>query len=97
MNIQHKNDERKGTFYIEKEGSRVAELTYSKQDGQKFIINHTEVSDELRGKGVGEQLVMAAVDYARENNMKILPLCSFTKTIFEKNESIRDVLSDDEI
>lgn len=93
MNIQHNSDESKGSFFIEKDGSRIAELIYSKMSGQKFIIDHTEVSDELRGKGTGKQLVMAVAEYARENNMKILPLCPFAKVIFDKNESIRDVLS----
>lgn len=93
MDIQHKINETKGTFFIEKDGSRVAELNYSIRGGKKFIIDHIEVSGERRGKGIGKLLVMAAVDYARENNMNILPLCSFAKVIFEENESIRDVLS----
>ena len=45
--------------------------------GRKMIIEHTEVSDELRGQNVGYQLVHTAVEYARANNIKIIPLCPF--------------------
>lgn len=93
MIIQHEEGDTKGSFYIEDGDSRVAELTYSKRGSHKIIIDHTEVTEQLREKGVGKQLVMAAVEYARENDLKILPLCSFTKSVFEKVDEIRDVLS----
>lgn len=49
-----------------------------------MIIDHTEVSDELRGKNVGYQLVHTAVEYARANHIKIIPLCPFAKSVFDK-------------
>lgn len=36
-------------------------------------------------------LVMSAVDFARANNIKIMPLCPFAKAQFEKDASIQDV------
>lgn len=93
MNVQHESNETKGVFFIEREGERIAHMTYSKWGNQKFIIDHTEVSDALRGKGAGKQLVMAAVSYARENEMKILPLCPFAQSVFGKMKEIQDVLS----
>ena len=92
MQIKHDTAATKGSFYIEKEGKRVAEMTYSKAGPERIIIDHTEVVDEERGEGLGKKLVYQAVDYARENNLKILPLCPFAKSVFEKNEDIRDVL-----
>ena len=93
MNIQHQVSDTKGAFFIEENGSKLAEMTYSKWGDGKFIIDHTEVSDKLRGKGAGKQLVYAAVNYARENHMKILPLCPFAKSVFDKTPAIQDVLS----
>ena len=93
MKVQHESNETKGVFYIEDNGERIAHMTYSKWGNKKFIIDHTEVSDELRGKGAGKQLVMAAVYYARENEMKILPLCPFAQSVFGKDKEILDVLS----
>ncbi|MCL4113420.1 UNVERIFIED_CONTAM: hypothetical protein GTU68_051223 [Idotea baltica] len=67
-------------------------MTYSKAGPQLWIINHTEVSEQLRGKGAGRQLLDAIVAKARAEEIKILPLCPFAKSVFEKDPSIRDVL-----
>lgn len=93
MEIQHQHTDTKGSFYVEEEGRKLAEMTYTMAPPGKFIIQHTEVSDELRGKNVGLQLVKAAVDYARENEMKIIPLCPFAKSVFQRKEELRDVLA----
>ncbi len=91
MQIKHDTAETKGSFYIEREGKRVAEMTYSKAGMERIIIDHTEVLDEARGEGLGKKLVYQAVEFAREKNLKILPLCPFAKSVFSKNPEIRDV------
>lgn len=92
MEIQHEENEKKGYFFIEIEGKRKAEMVYSKAGTKLLIIEHTEVSDELRGTGSGNKLVMAAVELARSQNKKILPLCPFAKSVFQKMQEIQDVL-----
>ncbi|HZH55168.1 MAG TPA: GNAT family N-acetyltransferase, partial [Sphingobacteriaceae bacterium] len=47
---------------------------------------------KFKGRGVGKSLVLAAVDYAREKKVSIIPLCPFAKRVFEKSEDLRDVL-----
>ena len=93
MHIQHEQSASKGAFYVEENGIRLAEMTYSRAGDTLIIIDHTDVSDALRGKGAGKQLVSAAVDHARKNNLKILPLCPFAKSVFEKVKEFQDVLS----
>lgn len=92
MDIKHEQTETKGAFFIEENGKRLAEMTYSKAGKDLIIIDHTEVSDELRGKSAGLKLVMAAVDFARTAKIKILPLCPFAKSVFDKKAELRDVL-----
>ena len=92
MKIQHQETGSKGEVFVEQENERVAEMTYSWAGDDKFIIDHTDVSDSLRGQGVGRHLLDAAVNFAREKNVKIIPLCPFAKSVFDKDESIRDVL-----
>jgi predicted GNAT family acetyltransferase len=82
----------KGSFYMENDNQRVAEMTFSKAGSDVIIIDHTEVSEALRGKNAGKQLVAAAVDYARKNNIKILPLCPFAKSVFDRVKEYADVL-----
>lgn len=93
MEIKFQENESKGAFYIEENGTRVAEMTVSKAGGNIMIIDHTEVSDALRGKNAGKQMVEAAVKHAREHQYKIIPLCPFAKSVFEKVKEYQDVLN----
>jgi len=91
MEVKHSNAERNGVFYIEENGVRQAEMTYVWANTDKFIIDHTEVFPGNEGKGLGKILVQAAVDYARANNFKIMPLCPFAKKVFDKTPEYADV------
>ena len=79
-------------FFIEENNEIIAEMTYVWSGEDKIIIDHTEVSEKLGGKGIGKQLVHKAVEMAREKHIKILPLCPFTKKVFDKTEDYKDVL-----
>lgn len=92
MDIQHQSSESKGKFFLKKDGEVKAEITYSKMGNTGMIIDHTEVSDELRGKNVGKKLVKTAIDYARNNNLKVIPLCPYAKSVIERDPSLQDVL-----
>lgn len=92
MLIKHKQEGGKGMFYVEENDKVLAELVYSIVSADKIIIEHTEVDDSLSGKGVGKQLVEAATDYTRSNNIKVIPLCTFARSVFEKEKEWQDVL-----
>ena len=92
MDIQHRSGESKGSFFLEKEGNDIAHLSYSRYGESGFIIDHTEVSDQLRGQGAGKALVEKAVSFARDHNLEIIPLCPFAKSVFERDTSLQDVL-----
>lgn len=92
MEINHEETESKGAFYVEENGIRLAEMTFSKAGSTIIIIDHTEISDVLRGKGVGKQLVRKSVEHARAHGLKIIPLCPFAKSVFDRVAEFRDVL-----
>lgn len=69
-----------------------AQMTFSRAGEGMIIIDHTEVSDRLRGQGVGRKLLDRLVTFARENQLKVIPLCPFAKSVFDKDASIGDVL-----
>jgi uncharacterized protein len=92
MEIKLEQSGSKGAFYIEENSVRLAEMTFSKAGDKLIIIDHTDVSDGLRGTGAGKQLVEAAVSYARTHSKKILPLCPFAKSVFDRTPEFRDVL-----
>lgn len=93
MTIERIENGSKGAFIIKVNDERLAEMTYSRVGYKLIIIDHTEVSDSLRGKGAGKQLLTAAVEYARKNQLKILPLCPFAKSVFDRTIEFSDVLS----
>ena len=92
MEIKHTDDGKKGIFYYEEEGKRLAEMAYVWSGAQKIIIDHTDVSAVLKGKGVGNILLKKVVEMAREKHLKIVPLCPFAKHQMEKTEEYKDVL-----
>ncbi len=57
-----------------------------------MIVDHTDVSDLLKGKSAGKQMVTAAIAFARKTGIKIIPLYTFAKSVFEKLEKMIDVL-----
>lgn len=91
MEVQQSETERKGKFFVEIDGIQVAEMTYTYAGPKKIIIDHTVVNESLKGQGVGYKLVEASVDFLRKNEMKVIPLCPFAKSVFDKR---RDDYSD---
>lgn len=91
FDIEHNANEYKGIFSIRLEGKRVAELTYSVAGADKIIIDHTQVSDVLRGTGAGLALVKAAIGWARNMHFGVIPLCPFAQATIQKHPELQDV------
>jgi predicted GNAT family acetyltransferase len=81
----------KGRYVYRGEGG-AAEMTFSKAGAGLLIVDHTEVSDGLRGMGVGQALVLRAVEDARAAGRRILPLCPFAAAQFRRHPEWGDVL-----
>ncbi|MGE8683730.1 MAG: GNAT family N-acetyltransferase [Acinetobacter sp.] len=92
MLVQQTDNQKKGAFFVEQDGERLAEMTYSWAGEDKFIIDHTDVSDTLRGQGIGRHLLDAAVNFAREKQVEIIPFCPYAKSVFDKDSTLHDVL-----
>ena len=89
--IEQEDNGKKGRFVIYENDEFAGEMTYVWAGEAKFIIDHTGVEEKFGGKGFGKKLVMKSVEYARQNNFKILPLCPFAKKVFDTDESIKEV------
>ena len=82
----------KGYFYVSVDGKQEGKMTFVFAGNDKIIIDHTGVNPGNNGKGYGKKMVDKAVEYAREKNIKIIPLCPFAKKVFDKTPEFRDVL-----
>lgn len=86
-------DEQNHRFYIEENDQLIGEITFTPiNDSNVISIDHTFVEENHRGHGLARQLVQTAIDYAKENNLKILPICPYAKKVFDKEPDIRDIL-----
>lgn len=77
-------------FLNEQAGEKLAEITWQ-QNGSVMVMDHTYVSDKLRGQGVAKQLLDQAASYARENGYKMKAVCSYVVAAFEKSDAYNDV------
>lgn len=85
-------NEKNGYFYVTADGKQEAKMTFVFAGEKQMIIDHTEVNPGNNGKGYGKMMVSAAVDFARENAIKIIPLCPFAKSVIDKTPEFQDVL-----
>lgn len=92
MEVLHKEIKNTGLFFIRENGKRIGEMVYSRVDEHIINIEHTEVDPDYKGKGLAQKLMAKAIEYARENQQKIIPTCAFAKSVFDKKPEIRDVL-----
>lgn len=91
--IKLEDNGKKGRFIIYQDEILAGEMTFTWAGKEKFIIDHTEVEEEFGGQGLAKKLVLAGVEYARKNNLKIIPLCPYAKSQFDRNPALRDVLA----
>ncbi|MBK8849715.1 MAG: N-acetyltransferase [Saprospiraceae bacterium] len=92
MEIQHYDNDGRGRWFIETDGETLGEMTYFWNIPEVFTIDHTEVGEKLKGTGSGKKLVKAAVEYARQNDLKIRATCPFAKSVLSAEE-LADVVA----
>ena len=89
--VHLEQNDKNGFFQITIDGTEQGRMTFVYAGPDKFIIDHTEVRPGNEGKGLGKKMVTAAVEMARANGLKILPLCPFAKAVFDKTPEFNDV------
>lgn len=93
MKIDHTISDTKGRYETRAPDGALAFMSYSRAGETLMIIDHTEVPEALRGQGYGAALVERAVQDARDQGRKIVPLCPFAAAQFRRHSEWRDVLS----
>ena len=96
MEIKREETSSKGRYFVPVNDSAeaVAELTFSKLGESTVIADHTGVPERYRGQGIGLKLVQRLVDDARIDKVKIVPLCSFVRAMYEKHPEWSDAMQD---
>ncbi len=80
-------------FYVgESNDNFIAHITYVYEEEKVIAIDHTFVSPDLRGKSIASKLLSKVVDMAREENLKIIPICSYAVAKLSRNSEFDDIL-----
>jgi len=92
MEIERVDQETSGYFKAVIDGATAGKMTFTKSEENEITIDHTEVNSEYQGKGVGQAMVKKSAEYARSENLKIRPQCSYAKKVMERSSDYDDVL-----
>ncbi len=84
----------KGLVVAQENGTDVGKLTFKLIRDGVMMIPHTLVYEGYEGQGVGKLLVQKAVEYAQEQHLKILPLCSFARVYIERKPELHHLLAE---
>jgi uncharacterized protein len=80
------NNPQKRQFEIQL-GQEMGLLAYRQRPGQIELM-HTEVPMSQRGKGIGERIVKFALDYARQNQLEVIPSCKFVQAYLKRHPEV---------
>jgi predicted GNAT family acetyltransferase len=88
---------RKGEIQLFSDDKKAGKMDIS-VIGKKLTVYHTEVNPEYEGKGFAKILLERLVSYARENDLKSLPLCPYVHAQFKRHpEEYNDVWLKEEL
>ena len=88
LEIIHNKAEKRFEVWIE---GYLSKLDYIK-DGKNFVITHVGVHPELRGQGVAGKITQVALEYAKANSLRVIPMCSYAASYIRRNPQYADLM-----
>ncbi len=73
------------------EGKVVGKIEFNNENGD-LSITHTIVNPLFRGQGIAKILMEKVIELAKEKELKIIPICSYAASYFEKNPEYKQLL-----
>lgn len=73
------------------DGIAVGFAVYREEPGRTVFL-HTEVTDEVEGRGVGSALVRGALDDVRARGEQAVPLCPFVAAYIKRHRDLQDLV-----
>ncbi len=80
-------------FVLRIDGERLGFLEFTRPEVGLMRIEYVEVSPELRGKGLGRQLVAKAIEFAKDTELRVVPICSYARVVIERDPAMRTLLT----
>ena len=89
MEIKH--DKTLQKFYFIESGKECY-VKYMMDDSKTLNILKVFVHPDLRNRGLAGKLAKASLNYAKENNLKVIPTCSYADYFINKNKDYKELL-----
>ena len=81
LEVIRNEEERRFEAWIE---GTLSKLDYI-QDGKNFVITHVGVHPDLRGQGIAGRIVQVSLEYAREHELRVVPMCSYAAAYIRRH------------
>ena len=81
LEVVHNQSENRFETWVE---GKLSKLDYIR-DGKNFVITHVGVHPEQRGQGVAARIVEVTLAYARENSLRVIPMCSYAAAFIRRH------------
>lgn len=75
-------------FVLRIDGERYGFLDFTRPETGVMHIEYVEVDPSLRGTGLGRQLVEKAVAFAKGNDLKVVPICSYAAAVIRRDPAM---------
>ncbi|RDC56421.1 N-acetyltransferase [Pedobacter chinensis] len=82
--VVFKEDHIYGEVQLFSDNRKAGKMDISVADG-KLRVYHTEVDAEYEGKGFAKLLLNELISYAKENSLRIIPLCPYVLAQFKRH------------
>lgn len=89
--VEHEELNGRGRYVMYLPDGSEGEMTYMRRDPGTIIADHTGVPPQYRGQGIAEKLVATAMSDARDNNFRIVPVCSYVVAQFRRHPEWADL------
>jgi len=93
MNYHNEKSGNGGVITLSNDAEEVGRLTYTifpEQD--RMVISYVLVHRQFEGRGMGKYLIEEALKYARNNNWKVYPHCSYARSVMNRMNDVEDIL-----
>ena len=84
-------EERKLRLIDEENNEDIGYISFDRKNDTVVIIS-TVVYEKYQGKGMASALIKEILTYAKNNNIKVKPLCSFVVHYIEKHPEYKELV-----
>ncbi len=70
----------------------MARVNYVMLGPTQIIFTHTVVPFTMKGHGIASYLARYVLDYARDNDLKVIPRCPFIRAYIERHPQYEDLV-----